>query len=187
MSSSNNTKAAARRVSRRAALGLLAALFAGRLAHAHTPYQQWVVYRKKHLLIGTDKSVAGSYELGKQLVAVLADKLPASRARVARAPNSIRVASLLATRQFEVALLPRDQAVALSTGARPFGDYGPLDLRTLFESDRFLLVCLEDFPDQHAFLVTSTLAQHNVDQRISKPVEEPPLPWHNGSAAFLQH
>ena len=193
MSSSNSCQTPARRptsvagagraLSRRAACGLLAGLITAGLAEAHTPYQQWVVYRKKHLLIGTDKSVKGSYPLGKQLAAVLAEKLPTSQARVARAPNSTRIASLLATGQFDVALLPSRQAVALVQGQPPFAPYEAMELRSLFTSGDFLLVCRPDFPEEHAYLVTSTLA-HYVDKEFATAVELLIL-LHTGSRAFL--
>ena len=51
----------------------------------HTPYGQWVVYRKKHLLIGCHRADPQTYELAKQLVAILEDRLPKARARIARA------------------------------------------------------------------------------------------------------
>jgi TRAP-type uncharacterized transport system substrate-binding protein len=193
MSSSNSCQTPARRptsvagagrpLSRRAACGLLAGLFAAGLAEAHTPYKQWVVYRKKHLLIGTDKSVKGSYPLGKRLAAVLAEKLPESQARVARAPNSTRIASLLATGQLDVALLPTQQAVALAQGQPPFAPYEAMELRSLFASGDFLLVCRPDFSEEHAYLVTSTLA-HYADEAFASTAE-PPIPLHPGSRAFL--
>lgn len=172
-----------RSVSRRTALGLMVGIFISSLAKAHTPYKQWVVYRKKHLLIGTDKSIEGSYPLGKQFASILAMYLPESRARVARAPNSERMASLLVTGQLDVALLPRRQAVALAHGDPPFTDYGPIELRTLYVNGDFLLVCRADFPDQHAYLVTETLVQ-NISKKLDVSLESE-IPLHPGSSNFL--
>jgi hypothetical protein len=172
-----------RLLSRRAAWRVLAGLLVAGLVEAHTPYRQWVVYRKKHLLIGTDKTVEGSYPLGKRLAAVLAEKLPESRARVARAPNSTRIASLLATGQFDVALLPSQQAVALEQGRPPFASYEAMALRSLFASGDFLLVCRPDFPEEHAYLVTSILVRDS-DQKIDSTVEFL-IPLHPGSRAYL--
>ena len=161
-------------------------IFLSSLAKAHTPYKQWVVYRKKHLLIGTDKSIEGSYPLGKQFASILAVYLPESRARVARAPNSERIASLLTTDQLDVALLPRRQAVALAHGDPPFTDYGPIDLRVLYVDGNFLLVCRADFPEQHAYLVTETLVQ-NISKTLGISLE-PEIPLHPGSRNyFLDH
>ena len=61
------------------------------LAYSHTPYRQWAVYRKKNLLILTSKAEPGTFELGKKIAERLALKLPASRARVSRAPDNRRV------------------------------------------------------------------------------------------------
>lgn len=170
-------------VSRRTALGLIVGIFLSSLVKAHTPYKQWVVYRKKHLLIGTDKSIEGSYPLGKQLASILVVYLPESRARVARAPNSERMASLLTTGQLDVALLPRRQAVALAHGDPPFTDYGPIELRTLYVNGDFLLVCRTDFPDQHAYLVTKTLVQ-NISKKPQLSLESE-IPLHPGSRNYL--
>jgi TRAP-type uncharacterized transport system substrate-binding protein len=150
---------------------------------AHTPYRQWVVYRRRHLLIGTDKATQGSYELGKSLAAVLELLLPDSRARVARAPDSRRIASLLASAQLDIALLPRAEALALAEGAGPFSNYGPLELRALYVSAPFVLVCRDDFPEQHAYLVTEALASgFGVDREATFGTG---LPVHPGSAEFL--
>lgn len=157
-------------------------MFAGPLL-AHTPYKQWVVYRKKHLLIATDRSTEGSYELGKTLAATLKDRLPDSRARVARAPDSRRIASLLATSQFDVALLTRGEAVALTRGEMPFEGYGPVDLRTLYSSGRFVLISRADFPPEHAYLVTEALMESfGVDQELAIDTG---VPIHPGSAEYL--
>jgi len=43
-------------VNRRRALRLSVGAAAALLLSGHTPYRQWVVYRKKHLLIGCHKA-----------------------------------------------------------------------------------------------------------------------------------
>jgi hypothetical protein len=48
---------------------------------------QWQVYRRRHLLIGTSRSDARSYALGKQIVLVLAEHLQESNPRVTRGPD----------------------------------------------------------------------------------------------------
>lgn len=157
-------------------------LLAGPLL-AHTPYKQWVVYRKKHLLIATDRSTEGSYELGKTLAATLKDRVPDSRARVARAPDSRRIASLLATSQFDVALLTHDEATALTRGEAPFSGYGPVELRTLYMSGRFVLVSRADFPPEHAYLVTEALMESfGVEKDLAADTG---VAIHPGSAAYL--
>ncbi len=138
----------------------LAAVLAGGPAppaRAHTPYNQWVIYRRRHLLILTSRADPRSYPLGKVLAGILSENLPASRARPSRAPDSNRIASLISTKQMEVALLTREEAVALLRGREPFRDYGPVPLRALFEVGDYLLVARSDFPAAHAYLVAATL------------------------------
>ena len=110
--------------SRRACLRGGVALAAWLLASAHTPYRQWVVYRRRRLLIGSSKAEPASYELGKRVAAALLAALPESMARVSRAPDKFRLASLLSTDQMEVALLRAEDAAALADGRDPFRDYG---------------------------------------------------------------
>ena len=132
----------------------------------HTPYRQWQVYRRRHLLILTSKSEAPSYPLGKQVAEILALYLPASKAGVARAPNSERIASLIGSKQMDVALLERTAAAALLEGEAPFEQ--PLPLRALVGLGDYLLVCREDFPADHAYLLTRTLSMHR--DLLSVPV-----------------
>jgi hypothetical protein len=70
----------AQRWRRRDVLRLGAVLVVGGVTSAHTPYRQWQVYRRRHLLIGTSKTDARSYALGKQIVSVL----PSTCLRAAR-------------------------------------------------------------------------------------------------------
>ena len=93
---------------------------AGVVCSGHTPFQQWTVYRQRHLLILTDRSDPPSYPLGKRVAAVLATHLPASRARVTRAPHTERIASLISSKQLDVALISPSDAAALTAGLPPF-------------------------------------------------------------------
>jgi len=87
-----------RRTFVRAGIALACAeALARRPALAHTPYKQWVVYRRKHLLIGCHRQDPGTYVLAQRLVKVLQTRLPDARARIARAPTAGRLASLLGT------------------------------------------------------------------------------------------
>jgi hypothetical protein len=166
---------------------LLAAIWLA--GSGHTPYRQWAVYRKKHLLILTDKTRPGSFELGRQLSDILAEQLPESRARVTRAPYLERIASLISSKQLDVALLARAEAIALASGAPPFADYPAVPLRVLIGSGDFVLVCRDDFPDPHAYLVSKTLAeQDNESLRLFVPDagQLQPLLLHPGTVAYQQ-
>ena len=54
---------------RRHVLKSAAAFSTWLLASGHTPYKQWQVYRRKHLLIGANKADPPTYELGKKIAA----------------------------------------------------------------------------------------------------------------------
>lgn len=155
-------------------------------ASAHTPYRQWQVYRRKHLLIGTSKADAPSYPLGKQVAEVLATHLPESSARVARGPTPLRLASLLTTGQLEVALLSGEHVAALRDGAAPFEDFGPTALVALFRFGGHWLVCRPDFPDHHAWQVVRTLTEHAGKIEAAAPAlpGECPVPVHLGALAY---
>ena len=160
---------------------------AGLACSGHTPYQQWTVYRQRHLLILTDRSDPPSYPLGKRVAAVLATHLPASRARVTRAPHTERIASLISSKQLDVALMSPSDAVALAAGLPPFEDYGPVDLRILVTVAGFLLVCRQDFPARHAYAVTRTLDLHRdeLPDVAATGSESPAIPIHEGALAYF--
>jgi hypothetical protein len=73
-----------RRALLRTALVAAGALVLG----GHTPYPQWTVYRRKHLLIGSHRADLGTWRAAQEIVALLEGHLPEARARVARAPNA---------------------------------------------------------------------------------------------------
>lgn len=163
-------------------LGIAAAAFMA--GGGHTPYQQWAVYRLKHLLIGTAKADPPSYDLGKRVAALLAEKLPESKARVTRGPDARRLASLIATGQIEVIMLRRAEAAALAAGRGDFSAYGPVALRGLFALGDHILVSRNDFPDRHAYLVAGTLTDHTKTWTGAGPYSDGPVPIHAGARAF---
>ncbi len=156
-------------------------------AAAHTPYLQWAMYRKRHLLILTSKTDAPTFPLGKRVAEVLAERLPASQSRVTRAPHTERIASLISTKQMEVAILSPADAENLMEGRAPFADYGPVALRTIVALGDYLLICRDDFPDLHAYLVAKTLVAGKAD--LPAPVtagDGGKIPLHPGAEAFFQ-
>ena len=155
------------------------------LLGAHAPYEQWVVYRKKHLLIGCHRQNARGYELAKQVVAVLAEELPAAKARVARAPRAERVASLLGTAQLDVALLAPETASLMRIGKGPFKPYGPVELQLLGWIEDQLLIARSAFRPDHAWLVTDALVHaETLSHRAAKA--DLGLDWHEGSQAYWE-
>lgn len=145
---------------RRQVLKIAATLSAWLLASGHTPYRQWQVYRRKHLLIGANKADPPTYELAKRIAALLAKELPESRARVARAPHAWRLASLLTSDQLQLILLSEQDVGALSEGRDGFEAFGRTELRPLYRFGGYWLVCRPDFPKDHAGLLTQTFMNH---------------------------
>lgn len=156
-------------------------------AHAHTPYRQWAVYRQRFLLILSSRDDPPSDELAERFAATLRETLPESRAQVARAPHVDRIASLMSTRQMDVAVLRESQVSALFKGETPFADYGPVPLRVLAQTAGYQFVCREDFKKQHAYLVTEALVGSLPgvkDTTVAQTSNGVPL--HAGTLAFLR-
>lgn len=155
-------------------------------AAAHTPYRQWKVYRKQHLLIGTCRADAPSFPLGKEIAAILLEWLPESSARVSRAPDQARLASLITTGQIELILLSHADTAALSDGRDPFAEFGPTPLAALFAFGDYVLVARPDFPDRHAWLVAGTLTEHAGEIDGAAPAQPGalPVPVHPGALAY---
>jgi hypothetical protein len=172
-------------LSRRTLLAGAACLLAARAGRAHTPYRQWDVYRRKHLLIGTCRADPQSYPLGQRLVSILAVGLPDSKARVTRAPNQMRLASLLTTGQLDLVVFEFGEAVALAGGNAPFAEFGPYPVRLVFEVDGYALVCGDEFPARHAWLVTRTLADQLPVSKSLTASHASELAVHAGSRTFL--
>jgi len=142
---------------RRTALRLGTAVAATLLCSAHTPYRQWVVYRRRVLLVGSSRDDPAGYRLGREIAETLARHLPESRSRVSRAPTAQRLASLIATDQMDVAVLPRADGDALAEGRPPFAEIGAVALSVLYGFEGHVLLCRADFPASHAYLISRTL------------------------------
>ena len=136
-------------------------------AYAHTPYKQWQVYRRKHLLIGCHKDVDLTYSLAKSIVSALDTHLPRASARVARAPTAGRIASLMATDQMDVAVVQPTAATMMFDGVGKFKPYGSIALNTLMHIDSFALICRSDLPERHAWLIVDALLEDFPDDGSS--------------------
>lgn len=171
------------RLTRRFALGLIAAGALAPAASAHTIYNQWVVYRRKHLHIGCHRQDDATYDLAQEVVWGINHALPEASARAARAPRPERLASLLGTDQLEIAVLAPDHAGAMMGGKGRFAPYGAIPLTLLADFGSHLLVAHRDMPVHHGWLIAAALEQ--------TPFGAPPsagsggLPLHAGAAAFV--
>ncbi len=149
------------------------------LLPGHTPYRQWVVYRKRHLMILASKRDPEGYAKCRSLAERLAAAIPESRARPSRAANAERMASLLSTGQMDLAVIDAETARDMVAGAGPSRSYGPIDLRLLQALDAdHLLVARAAFSAAHAYRVAEALGAQDSEQGA-------PLPLHPGVAAFL--
>ena len=104
-----------------------------------------------------------------------------------------RIGSLISTKQFDVALLSRNYAVAMLHGRPPFNEYGPVPIRTIIELGDYLLICRNDFPARHAYLVAKTLTIHR--KKLPSAVMSQPqmaaeataaVPLHRGASAYRE-
>jgi hypothetical protein len=158
----------------------------------HAPYGQWGVYRRRYLLILTSRADPPSFELGKRIAEVLADRLPSSKAQVSRAPNTERIASLISSHQMDLALMRRDDAAALRQGRSAFAAYGPVNLFTIVGLGQFLLACRDDFAARHAWLIAEAFDKsRDVLPELLLPgtsTAEPPdsrIPLHPGALRYF--
>ena len=154
---------------------------------AHTPYSQWRVFRQRYLLILTSRPDPEGDALGERFAKILFADLPLSRAMVSRAPDLERIGSLITTDQAKFAVLSRGHAQALARGLPPFADYGPYPLHSIVGTGGHLLVCREDVPLHHAYLMAATLMNHAPALGAGIPQDDGTgIPLHPGVAAFAR-
>lgn len=165
---------------------ILAGLMTGALApvgNTHTLYNQWLVFRQKHLLIGCHREDPRTYDLARELVSVMDHHLPKASARTARAPHPERLASLMGTGQLFLSVLSPAHADQMRRGDGPFSPYGLIPLAVVQKLESHLLVGHVDFPERHAWLVTRALRDAGYsDDEAGFPSE---LPWHPGARAAI--
>lgn len=165
-------------MNRRAVLALAAATLAAP-AQAHTPYGQWVVYRQKHLLVGSHRGDLRTYDLAKAVVAALQVELPEAQARVARGPRPQRIASLMGTGQLFLAVLSADEAARMARAETPFDGYRPTPVHALAALNAdYLLFAAPEFPEDHGRLVTQAVDHAGLGGR---PIGQN---LHAGAAAY---
>jgi hypothetical protein len=177
-------------MNRRQFLTLSAASAGALLLAGHSPYRQWMVYRETHLVIITSRDDPGGDDLGERFAAIMRAALPDSKAAVARGPRVQRIASLISSRQADVGVASRANALAMYRGEPPFEEYGPIPLRVLVQDARHQLVCREDFLAQHGFLVAEALMENGKNLGLSIPARNAAdageIPPHVGALAFAE-
>lgn len=166
---------------------LIVTLFPASTSFAHTPYAQWDAYRERHFQVLSARTDLVGDSIADQWVAVLTEHLPASKAVVSRARNMVRIASLLKTDQAKVAVLSYTDAKAMSEGAGQFEEFGPLPLQLLVDDGSYLLVTRSDLPEEHGFMVVSTLMEDKDKYNLSVPVDGLfGMPVHPGAFLALE-
>ncbi|MSQ60343.1 MAG: hypothetical protein EXR36_12055 [Betaproteobacteria bacterium] len=171
-------------MNRRQAFALLAGLVVGP-AFAHSPYRQWAVFRQRFLLVTTTRDDKGADDLGEEIARIVLAQLPDSRAQVSRARDWSVLASLLTTKQTELAVMAKERSAALYKGETPYQDFGPSPLRVIVQTDRYRLVCRDDFPVHHAYLLCEALMEEKEVQGFSV-LGDSVIPAHPGAMAYMR-
>jgi hypothetical protein len=168
-------------VSRRELVQSAAAVIAATIVAGHTPYGQWTIYRQRNLFIVASRTDSQALNLAKAVVEGLTVELPESHARLTRASDEMRIASLLATAQLDVAVISQEIAAEMFVGSGVFKAVGPVPLRILAELDSHLLVTVDHFKSSHAFLLAAAVEHLRPKLTISfKASKSLPIPYHVG-------
>jgi hypothetical protein len=157
------------------------------LLGGHTPYGQWTVYRQRNLFIVASRTDPAALDLARSVAKGLATELPESHARMTRATDPVRVASLLATGQLDVAIVSRGEAAAMLAGAGDYRAVGPVPLRKLAELGAHVLVALDSFRSRHAYLLAAAIDHLRPDLPLAPAAASdalPALPDHDGAQAY---
>jgi hypothetical protein len=136
-------------------------------------------------VIGCHRDDPETYALAKQAVDVLAEHLPEAQARVARAPDAGRIASLIGTGQMEVAVLAAEDALDMIAGRDRFAPYGAIPLAALAPLGARVLVARADFPQRHAWQVTAALEDSALTGALAANADFG-IAWHPGSRARIE-
>ena len=143
---------------------------------AHTPYRQWKVVRKKHLLIYSNREDIKTDQLAEKVNKIFKEFLPEAKSMVARGRNYKRIASILTTGQGMLALFSKDEAQNLFNGKYPYKGYSGKHIRVICKISDYYLLTNTSFKNDHAILVYDTLIDHYSDTiKISDNL----IPLHN--------
>jgi TRAP-type uncharacterized transport system substrate-binding protein len=181
-------------MNRRRLLRVTAAAGAWLLLTAHSPYRQWEVHRKTRLVVLVSAAEQPSVALGSALALIYMQRLPESRAIMARARDTNDAVRLIASKQLDVALLRTADAYAAAAGEAPYADSGAPRLRALALLGDYVFVCRDDLPVAAAYMLTEALAEHwrDIDPPLvgAAPGPRPPntlaVPLHPGALEYYR-
>jgi TRAP-type uncharacterized transport system substrate-binding protein len=161
---------------------------------AHSPYRQWEVHRKSRLVLLVSATDRQSVQLGATVTAIYKQRLPESRATMARARDNNDLVRLLASKQLDLALMHERDAVAAFTGEAPYADNGALRLRALAVIGQQVFVCRDDLPNASAYMLVEALAERwaDIDPALVRaapdlrPAKILPIPLHPGALEYYR-
>lgn len=176
---------------RRRFLQLLGALSAEQFLCAHSPYGQWMMYRKVRLIILTSRADEHNWRTGEALAQLLFTHLPTSKATYARARDFTDIVRLLNSKQHDMALIRDVDAQEGVQGSGRFAEDGATPLRVIARIGAYVLVTREDFENNHAYLIAqmidhkwSELAEFVAPGQRAAPGDSAPAPVHLGAASY---
>ncbi len=140
-------------------------------AHAHTPYRQWDIFRKRYLQVLSSRSDLAGDAAADDWVALLHDRLPLSRAMVSRARDMNRVTSLLKTDQAKLAVLSYADARDMFQARPPYEDFKPMPLQLMLDNGSHVLVARDDLPLHHGYAIVITLLEEATSLHLKVPLE----------------
>jgi TRAP-type uncharacterized transport system substrate-binding protein len=181
-------------VNRRGCLRLAAATGLWLVLTGHSPYRQWDVYRKTRLILLATAADPESVQLGSALAKLYLQRLPESRATMARARDANDLVRLLASRQLDIAVMRGPHAHAALAGKAPYADTGGVRLRTLAALGEHLFVCREEVPAGSVYMLVEALADGwgDIDPALvhkapgPRPASNPSVPLHPGAAEYYK-
>lgn len=132
--------------------------------------------------------------LGRTLAALYAERLPESRATMARARDNNDVVRLMASKQLDVALLREGEAYAALAGEGRYAQGGGIALRALAVLGEYVFVCRDDLPKASAYMLTEALAEgwRDLDPALVGAAKSPrpggtlPIPLHPGALQYYR-
>jgi hypothetical protein len=160
----------------------------------HSPYRQWDVYRRTRLILLSTAADPQSVQLGSVLAKLYLQRLPESRATMARARDGNDLVRLLASRQLDIAVMRGPDAHAALTGKAPFSDTGGVRLRALAALGEHLFVCREEVPNGSVYMLVEALAEGwgDIDPALvhkapgPRPASNLAVPLHPGAAEYYR-
>jgi TRAP-type uncharacterized transport system substrate-binding protein len=161
---------------------------------AHSPYRQWEIHRKTRLVLLASAADAQSVALGAALAKLYLQRLPDSRAVMARARDGNDLVRLLASKQLDIAVMRELDAHAASAGKAPYADGGGVRLRALADLGEHVFVCREELSRGSAYMLVEALAAGwgDIDAALvrraagPRPARMLAIPLHPGAAEYYR-